>query len=254
MRKMIITLTIVIAFTLILLTCKQASSEEKNIKTFATDFDTTWSACIQAIADLKFKIKSTDKSSGLIQVETEAAASDNLGDANEVIKTYTTKKVGSFSGWQAYTFDFNILLAKKDSNSTEVKINTSIEGYNGWSEKWEVLESNGTIEKEIFDTIQNKVNALIANKVISEKPAQTTSSAQTPSDEESKGIVNLTSQPDKADIELNGNFVGQTPSTLKLKEGKYEIKISKEGYKEWIKNIQILKDSNISLEAVLEKK
>jgi len=232
---------------LIFLTANAVFSEEKNIKSFSADFDTVWSACMQAVVDMKFKIKATEKSSGLIQVETEAEAGDNLGDANEVIKTYTTKKVGSMSGWQAYTFDFNILVSKKDASTTEVKINTSIEGYNGWSEKWEALESNGTIEKEIFDTIQNKLNAMIASKATSEKTAESSS------DQEAKGIVNLTSQPDKADVELNGNFIGQTPATLKLKEGKYEIKITKSGYKPWIKNIQILKDSNINLEAVLEK-
>lgn len=57
----------------------------------------------------------------------------------------------------------------------------------------------------------------------------------------------------KADIEIDGNFVGQTPLKLILKESKHDIKIHRTGYKPWTKTLQVVKDSEINIEAALEK-
>jgi hypothetical protein len=55
-----------------------------------------------------------------------------------------------------------------------------------------------------------------------------------------------------AEIELDGAFVGMTPSVLELKPGEYEIKIAKAGYKTWQKKIKAVNGA-ISMSPRLEK-
>ena len=63
------------------------------------------------------------------------------------------------------------------------------------------------------------------------------------------GLV-VDSVPDNAEIELDGNFVGNTPATLKLKAGKHMLKLKK-GVLVWEREIMILVDSSASVKAEL---
>jgi hypothetical protein len=51
--------------------------------------------------------------------------------------------------------------------------------------------------------------------------------------------LNLTSNPDHADIEIDGSFVGNTPSMLDLPPGDQNITISKMGFKPWTRKIKV---------------
>ena len=61
------------------------------------------------------------------------------------------------------------------------------------------------------------------------------------------------SNPDGAEITINGKFVGTTQSTLKLPAGEHVLKIEKTGYKEWSRTITLNSGSEITIEANLEK-
>jgi hypothetical protein len=41
------------------------------------------------------------------------------------------------------------------------------------------------------------------------------------------------------DIEVDGNFVGSTPSTLNLAPGKHEIVVKKAGYQDWTRSMLV---------------
>jgi hypothetical protein len=55
-----------------------------------------------------------------------------------------------------------------------------------------------------------------------------------------------------AEIELNGAFVGTTPSVLEIEPGEYNIKIAKAGYKPWQRKIKAL-NGTINVAPQLEK-
>jgi hypothetical protein len=66
-----------------------------------------------------------------------------------------------------------------------------------------------------------------------------------------KPKVNVISTPTGADIEINGNFVGNTPSIVEVDPGKNEVKITKNGFSPWSRTLNV-KGGTITLSADLE--
>ena len=65
--------------------------------------------------------------------------------------------------------------------------------------------------------------------------------------------LTINSIPGSADVEIDGKFVGNTPSTISLPAGERKITIKKNGYTSWERTITLSAGSNISLNAELEK-
>jgi hypothetical protein len=63
----------------------------------------------------------------------------------------------------------------------------------------------------------------------------------------------MESTPSGADIELDGGFVGNTPSDVQVPEGEHEIIVKKAGFKDWERKIQVSAGSGVHLNAELEK-
>ncbi|HKQ73484.1 MAG TPA: PEGA domain-containing protein [Blastocatellia bacterium] len=70
--------------------------------------------------------------------------------------------------------------------------------------------------------------------------------------EQSTGAVKVTSQPEGADIWVNDAFVGNAPAQLKLTPGKHRIRVGKEGYKNWEKEISVTAGSELTINAPLK--
>lgn len=64
-------------------------------------------------------------------------------------------------------------------------------------------------------------------------------------------VVSITSDPSGADIYVDGAFTGNTPSTLHLSAGEHTIKIESAGKKPWERQLDVLKDSKVTLSATL---
>lgn len=67
------------------------------------------------------------------------------------------------------------------------------------------------------------------------------------------GKLQLESNPTGADIEVDGSFVGNTPSDLQLPEGDHTITVKKSGFKDWERKLKVSAGSNVHLNAELEK-
>jgi hypothetical protein len=84
-------------------------------------------------------------------------------------------------------------------------------------------------------------------------PAPTASAAP---DLLSKGTavsrVSVSSVPDAADIEIDGSFVGNTPSAVELPAGEHQVSVKKLGYKPWGRKLKV-SGGDIKLNAELEK-
>lgn len=65
--------------------------------------------------------------------------------------------------------------------------------------------------------------------------------------------VTVKSTSDGAEITVDDKFVGNTPSTLRLKPGEHVIAVSKAGFTVWKRTVTLSPGSNITVDAALEK-
>jgi PEGA domain len=63
--------------------------------------------------------------------------------------------------------------------------------------------------------------------------------------------LQITSTPDAADIEIDGSFVGNTPSTVGVAAGQHQISIKKSGFKPWERRIAV-SSGQVNVNAALE--
>jgi len=64
--------------------------------------------------------------------------------------------------------------------------------------------------------------------------------------------ISVTSTPPGADVEVDGKFIGNTPSSLGLVAGDHAIKVTKKGYKLWERNLTA-SGGTVNLNAELEE-
>jgi serine protease Do len=97
--------------------------------------------------------------------------------------------------------------------------------------------------------------ALSAQDVIDALHRASPDSTATETDREAAaGFAKVTvhSDPENADIYVDGKFVGDTPSTLPLGAGAHHISVKAMGKKPWERDLEAVKDGEIQLRAVLE--
>jgi hypothetical protein len=65
--------------------------------------------------------------------------------------------------------------------------------------------------------------------------------------------VSFKSDPDGADITVDGKYVGSTPSATRLTAGDHEIEIAKPGFKAWKRKMAVTTGGQVTVDAILEK-
>lgn len=65
--------------------------------------------------------------------------------------------------------------------------------------------------------------------------------------------VNFKSDPDGADITVDGKFVGNTPSAVQLSPGDHSIVIAKSSFASWTKTVSVAAGSAVNVSATLDK-
>jgi len=83
--------------------------------------------------------------------------------------------------------------------------------------------------------------------------AQPTPAAAAPPATSGSGKLSIVSIPDGADIEVDGAFVGNTPSDLQLGDGEHTIAVKKSGFKDWQRKMRVSNGSSVHINAELEK-
>lgn len=73
------------------------------------------------------------------------------------------------------------------------------------------------------------------------------------SQEKQQGSVAILSNQNDAEIYVDGAFVGNTPSTLKLSAGIHVLEVKKEGYSDYQKTLRVLAGSDLTIRANLSE-
>lgn len=66
------------------------------------------------------------------------------------------------------------------------------------------------------------------------------------------GTVDVASDPPGAEIYVDGNFVGQTPSSLQLSSGSHQIELKQNGKQDWQRQLDVLTGSKVTLHPQLQ--
>jgi hypothetical protein len=65
--------------------------------------------------------------------------------------------------------------------------------------------------------------------------------------------VKIYSDPDGADVFLDGSFVSSTPAVLRLQPRTYKVAVKMSGYADWEREVKILPGAEVNLRAKLNK-
>ena len=72
-----------------------------------------------------------------------------------------------------------------------------------------------------------------------------------PADDSPRSVLDISSTPSGADIELDGSFTGDTPSSIAIPVGEHALIITKKGYRRWERKINALA-GKVTITAELE--
>jgi PEGA domain len=82
---------------------------------------------------------------------------------------------------------------------------------------------------------------------------QSASKAAAPTGVRGAGKLKISTTPDKAEVYVDGAFVGNASTTLTLTAGKHAVRILHPGFKDWSRQITVLSNSDLKLDVALEK-
>ena len=83
-------------------------------------------------------------------------------------------------------------------------------------------------------------------------PKQTFVSTSDARANETRGVLEIASNPDGAEVEIDGAYVGVSPQTRALPEGRYNVKVRLDGHRCWERKVHIASRETTRVEADLK--
>ena len=130
----------------------------------------------------------------------------------------------------------------KSPNQAEVKATTPVNPFTATAPQ---PSASATSSAPAASPASTAPSAPTASPASTPAPASTASTAYT-------AKLSITSNPSAADIEVDGSFVGDTPSEIDVAPGDHSLKVSKPGFKPWERKFKATAGSvhiNAELEA-----
>lgn len=111
--------------------------------------------------------------------------------------------------------------------------------------------------EQVQEELANKSSQPVAEKAEAAHVDVPSGTAATPttatSADPQQGIVSVTSNPEGADVSVDGSFVGNAPAVLKLSPGKHTVSVNESGFGKWTKDLLVMAGSSVKLNATLTK-
>ena len=68
------------------------------------------------------------------------------------------------------------------------------------------------------------------------------------------GLLNIVSDLDGAEIEIDGAYVGDSPRSRALKPGTYTVRLKKDGRRDWKRKVDVAAGESLELRAQMDSK
>ncbi len=216
-----------------------------NAKIFESNCDTVWTAALPLLTEAGLAPQAMDRQVGFASFKWTKGQYDAF-DSNDFVRSFKRRPLVSGRRlewivgpcWSAQ----RALAAGARSNWLTPLTHIG--------RSWIALESNGCLEDLLLTRIEELARARTQANLKTSAVPEPAPEASKPGDA-AKASVNISSTPSGADIEVDGSFVGNTPSKFDFAAGKRQIRISKPGHRSWMRHLDLLPGANITLSAEL---
>ena len=225
-----------------------------NLRTIDARCPIVWSAALRAFADRKFHPTVLDKDRFTATYAYDGGRVD-AGSGN-LLRLYTTAYTGWKVVWESFRVDnASLYLREEKPGACAAEIKMNFAGFGkplGGNGGWYAVESNFTLEKTLLDEVSAESRRLAGENA--DSVAGRISPEVSPRTEAVfKPQLTVTSEPGGAEIEIDGEFIGNTPTTVSVKEGKVSVKVSKSGFQPWQRTLTMNAGDKRTLNAELVK-
>ena len=158
--------------------------------------------------------------------------------------------------WESFRVDNASLYLREESPgacTAEVKMSFAGFGKPLFGQLgWYAVESNFNFEKTLMDELESQAKTAASDdmdKAISQLPTEAPKSTESAM----KPQLTITSEPTGAEIEIDGEFIGNTPTTVATKQGKVVVKLTKGGFQVWERTLTLNPGDKRTLNAEMTK-
>ena len=171
----------------------------------------------------------------------------------EIIKTFGERCPGVITNNKPDKADYVVLLDHEGGKGL-VKRDNKMAVFNkdGDSIVSHSTRSLGNAVKDACDAITADWPTRAAKNATPRQPVQPSSFAGNSMATSSTSKISVSSTPANADIELDGSFVGSTPSVIDVTAGDHSVVVKKTGYKSWERKLKVT-GGVVNISAELEK-
>ena len=214
-----------------------------NTRSFQSSCDAIWSAAMPLLTEVGLAPQSMDRKAGVASLRWAKGPSVSMG-SKEDVKRFTTGYSGVWNSYEVFRIETGTLLATQESIGCRVQLKlsfTALQRNASTGDQWHALESNNFLEQTLLDMVGQLA---LRNPRATQSVVGSTAPAL-------PATVSITSNPPGGDIEIDGKFVGSTPSKFELTPGKHQIQVRKSGHRNWHRILDLLTGASIALAAEL---
>lgn len=233
--------------------------------TFAADYDRVWQLLFKTLSDYGFEFMIKDRNLGRFETNYIIfSRNPRFSRLSNGVKSLAKTPRIFLRKWLDGRIKLFAEVHRLNQNSTKVVLRPDIYGFastltddSGVTGEWRQCVSNGRFEFELFNelaTALRKEGSMNPPEVteVPERPKAVTSEAP-PAEGKGSSTLVLNSVPEGAEILLDDQLVGMTPSRLTVPSGSHKVVFRKKGYKDYRREFVILKDSDLTILAELEE-
>jgi hypothetical protein len=228
-----------------------------NLRSLDARCPLVWSSALRVFADKKFRPTVMDKDSFTATYAYDGGRTDGYGDAKQMLKSFTTANT-AFMGptWESFRIDAASLYLREEMAGTcTAEIKMSFAGFGKpfmGSLGWYAVESSFNFEKILLDQLEAQSKQAASadlDKAISQLPT----APLKPGESAVRPQLTITSEPSGAEIEIGGEFIGNTPTTVTANEGSVTVKVKKAGFQPWERTLKLNPGDKRTLNAEMVK-
>jgi hypothetical protein len=233
---------------------------------YQVGYDRVWDLAIRSLKDLQFEFLVKDKSLGKIETGYVVfSRNPQFSRLSGGVRAYASTPRILLRKWIDARVRIRAQVTRLTPATTQVFLQPEIQGFASTlfddstvTGEWRDCRSNGKFEFEFLNELATRLQKESLPAQVPQVFLPSTTPTGIAPFEQDKGredLSNLIIQtvPDGAEIYLNDRLVGMTPSRLSLGPGPYRVVLRKAGYKEYSRDIQVLKKSDLTVSAELQQ-